>query len=142
MKKITKVSLKALVLSVIMVMLLSGTALANGSAEGIEVSPNVINLDSNGGSFSIHTNISNSSLEVVSLLAVLPNNNSTNITDYWTFSDDMGDLVVKCRIGDVKELISELISEGTITFALTVFSTYSNETTTYYDDVRVISCGE
>lgn len=138
MNKIIKVSLKALVLSVILVILLSGTALANGSADGIEVSPNVINLDSNGGSFSIHTNIPYSTVIDVSLLAVLADSDIVTIPIYGTFADDRGDLVVKCIIGEVKELISE----GNTIFELTVSTSISGEPTTYDDTVRVISCGK
>jgi len=135
MNKMTKMALKTLIISIILVMLLSGTALANGSADGIEVSPNVINLDSNGGSFSIHTNIPFSSVTVELLTA-----DGTPITKIVPFSDDRGDLVVKFDPRDDEG--NYLFGVGDVTFELTVSASSSAVTTIYDDTVRVISCGK
>ncbi|MFC1866001.1 hypothetical protein ACFLYB_04750 [Chloroflexota bacterium] len=92
MKKAINIALKTLILTIILAMLISSPILANGSADGIEVSPNVINLDSKGGSFSIHTNIPFSIVQDVSLIA-----DGTIIPISATFADDRGDLVVFIR---------------------------------------------
>ena len=133
MKKTINIALKTLILTIILAMLISSPILANGSADGIEVSPNVINLDSKGGSFSIHTNIPFSIVQDVSLSA-----DGNIIPISATFADDRGDLVVK--FNPRNEDGGYLISVGDVTFELTV-SSYSG-LTTYYDIVRVISCGK
>lgn len=79
----------------------------------IQVSPNVLNLKSNGGAFTIHADIKyDSDLDV----EVYLNNNYNSVSILSTFADSTGDLVVRCDILDVKETVSE----GSVTIKLTV----------------------
>ncbi len=138
MKQVVKMALKTLIISIILVTLLSSTALANGSADGIEVSPNVINLDSNGGSFSIHTDIGYSKDYELFLEAHNANGVVNTIYILGSFSDSRGDLVVKFDPRDENE--EYLISVGEVTFYLTV--TLNGIDNTYSDKVKVISFGK
>jgi len=111
-----------------------GISLATGSFAQenvieVVVSPNVLNLQSNGGSVSLHTDINYNLVDGVEL----------EVEGYFpeirTFADDRGDLVVKCDIDTIKGMVSE----GTATFNLTVDTTYGVYLGT--DTIEVISRG-
>lgn len=106
----------ALMLVLPLVLGLANGVLANGATAGdefaLQVSPHVLNLDSYGGSVSLHTNIGYSTDLVVDLTV-------QGIQDFpilGTFADSRGELVVKCSVETVKE-IAEL---GAATFVLTL----------------------
>ncbi len=95
------------------------------------VSPNVLNLSSNGGSFSIHADINFNSVEDVSLSV-----GEVNVPISSTFADSRGDLVVKCNI----ETVKSMVFDGDIIFTLSVITLGGEYTGS--DMIRVISCGE
>jgi len=97
----------------------------------IQASPNTINLTSNGGSFSIHAVIGYSSVTGVELSV-----DGQSITEFWTFADDRGELVVKCNIN----LIKSMVSEGTATFDLVMHTAGGTHTGT--DTIRIINKGK
>jgi len=135
MKNAIKTAVKALSvpLVLVLVLVLSGTVMAAEDNLKIQVSPNVINLSSNGGSFSIHAEISYSLVEEENLGITV---NDEPILELTTFADDRGELVVKCEI----DYIKELLETGEATFILTVDTAdgeFSGE-----DTVRVIECGK
>ena len=90
----------------ITLLIICGSLLActqNGTIE-ITISPHVLNLESSGGAFTIHTDIKyNPDVEV----EVYLNNKMDSVTISSTFADSRGDLVIKCDILDVKEIVSE-----------------------------------
>ena len=129
MKKLSKLFVKVLIISTILVLALSGTILADDNTVEVMVSPNVLALNSNGGSVSLHTDISYSLVTGMSLTV-----NGLYMLIAYTFADDLGDLVVKCDINELKELVSE---ETTAAFVLTVST--ANSTYTGTDTVKVAS---
>ncbi len=77
------------------------------------VSPNMLALNSNGGSVSLHADINYSLVEGTSLTV-----DGEDFPIAYTFADDRGDLVVKCNIDTLKSVIPEGAAEAV--FALTV----------------------
>jgi hypothetical protein len=104
---------------------------ADAGTVEIQVSPNTINLKSNGGVFSIHAVISYSSVTQVELSV-----DGQNVSEFTTFADDRGELVVRCSL----EKIKSMISEGTATFVLVVHT--ASDTHTGTDTIRVIDRGK
>jgi hypothetical protein len=96
----------------------------------IQVSPNTINLTSNGGRVSIHAVISYSAVTQVELAV-----DGAGVTDFTTFADDRGELVVRIDI----DLIKSMLSEGTATFDLVMHTAGGTYTGT--DTIRVINRG-
>jgi len=90
---------------------LAGVALAEGDIV-VQVSPNVLNLQSKGGSLSLHTDLAFSLAKEVFLTVegedVLPIN---------TFDDDCDNLVVKASLENIKDMVVDL---DEATFTLTV----------------------
>ncbi len=82
---------KALIISIILIVPLSGAILADDIGIEVVVSPNVLALNSIGGTVSLHTDVSYSEVaeEEMSLTV---NGNSIDITDI--FADNRGELVV------------------------------------------------
>ena len=111
MKKLFRLCTKALLVSAILTLLLSGAALADDNTIDMVVSPNVLNIESNGGSISIHTDIGYVS-EADTTLEV----NGTKIENIYTKTDSCGNLVVKCSIDTVKDMV---IGEEEAVFTLT-----------------------
>ena len=128
MKRLSIVCIKALLISIILIVPLSGAILAEDNAIEVVVSPNVLALNSNGGSISLHADIRYSLVEDTSLTV-----NGEDMPIASTFADDRGDLVVKCDIDELKEMVSE---ETTATFELTV-GTESGDEYTGTDTIRV-----
>jgi len=119
-------SIKALIISVILVVPLSGTILAADDPIepieiGVMVSPNVLALNSNGGSVSLHANINYYS---VSLAETALTVNGEPLKIYYQFADDRGDLVVKCSIGELKNMVEE---DSEAVFVLTVYTKIGGE---------------
>lgn len=96
----------------------------------IQVSPNTINLTSNGGALSIHAVISYNSVNQVELSV-----DGQSVTEFSTFADDRGELVVRCNI----EMIKSMVSEGTATFDLVMYTAAGTHTGT--DTIRIINKG-
>jgi len=128
---VIKTTIKALSIPLVLLLIFSGTVMAAEDNITIQVSPNVINLSSNGGSFSIHAEIGYSLVEDQSLEV-----NGTPVAIFDTFADYRGELVVKCNIDTVKDLLDT----GDATFVLTVYTTDAEYTGT--DIIRVIDCGK
>jgi len=110
-KRLLKLFIKALFVSTILTVPLSSVALAADNTIDMVVSPNVLNIESNGGSISIHTNIGYVSAADATLEV-----NGTLIEDISTFTDSRGNLVVKCSINTVKSIV---VGEEEATFVLT-----------------------
>ena len=111
MKKLFKLCIKALLVSTILTLLLSGAALADDNTIDMVVSPNVLNIESNGGSVSIHTNIGYVSAADATLEV-----NGTLIDTIYTFTDSRGNLVVKCSSNTIKNIV---VGEDEAVFVLT-----------------------
>lgn len=141
-RKLTRILTITLVMVTVLLVSVTGNVLANqrieGDDYGIEVSPNTLNIYSNGNAGNIHSNIPYTDLTVVSL-KVTVNDNDEEI-DFSTSQDDLGDLVVTFDIDDVKDILSPEVDEAT--FALTCFYVVDEvvgDSFTVYDYVPVIS---
>jgi hypothetical protein len=99
LKKLLKLSIKALLLTALIVIPVSGAVLAENDTFDMVVAPNVINLESSGGSVHVHTNTAGIPADVA--LTV----DGVLINDIYTFTDSCGNLVVKCSITTVKEIV-------------------------------------
>ena len=100
MKRHLRFFIKALLVSTILTVPLSSTVLAADNTIDMVVSPNVLNIESNGGSISIHTNIGYVSAADATLEV-----NGTPIETIYTFTDSRGNLVVNCSINAVKPIV-------------------------------------
>lgn len=89
------------------------SACAQDNKIEITASPNVLNLESSGGVFTIHAGISYDTDQDVK---VYLNDDMDSVSILSTFADSRGDLVVRCDILDVKQEVSE----GPVTIELTV----------------------
>ncbi|MFC1946699.1 hypothetical protein ACFLXY_02130 [Chloroflexota bacterium] len=112
MVKFIKMLTMTLVLVTILLVSLTGTVLANGRIKGpdydIEVSPNVLNIDSYGNSGNIHTNIPVASLtdDILKLTV-----NDTQI-EFGTGMDTLGHLVIYFDMDTVEDIL--VTEEGEI----------------------------
>ncbi len=129
MNRLFKLCIKALLISALLTVPLSGTVLASdNNTIDIVVSPHVLNIESNGGSISIHTDIGYVSEDDATLKV-----NETTIEEIWTFTDSRGNLVVKCSINAVKFIVA---GEEEATFVLT--AVYDGGFYTGTDTIAVI----
>jgi len=128
MNRLSKLCIKVLLISALLTVPLSGTILASDNTIDIVVSPHVLNIESNGGSISVHTDIGYVSPEDAVLKV-----DGTTIEEIWTFTDTSGNLVVKCSIDTVKDIV---IGKEEATFVLT--ANYNGETYTGTDTIDVI----
>ena len=126
MKRVSMLFIKTLIISTILIVAVSGTILADDNSIEVALSPNVLAINSNGGSVSLHADIKYSLVKETSLTV---NGLDMPIAD--TFADDRGDLVVKCDIG----ILEDRVSEGTATFELTVITADDEYTGT--DTIKV-----
>ena len=101
MKRQLHLFIKIILIATIIIIPLSNTVLANDNTIDIVVSPNVLNIESNGGSISIHTDF-----HYVQEADVSMEVNETPIDNINTFADNCGNLVVKCSIDTVKTLVA------------------------------------
>jgi hypothetical protein len=103
-------------------------AYAQDNTFELQVSPNVLNLESNGGVVTLHADIGYSSQYDLDLEV-----NGQDLPIAATFPDSRGDLVIKCRLAVVKDLVEV----GEATFDLTIDGVYAGT-----DTIRVIDeCG-
>ena len=128
MKRILNSVMKALLISTLLVVALSGTVLAEDGTIDMVVSPQVLNIESNGGSISIHTNIG-----FVSIADTTVEVDGKEIKVEATFTDNCGNLVVKCDIDEVKGIV---INDESAVFVLAC--NYSDGVYTGSDSVPVI----
>ena len=133
MSRIIKKLAMTLVVAVILVISIAGIVFADDDTMEIVVSPNVLNLESNGGSISIHTDVGYVVPPGAFQADVTLEVNGVLVEKVGTFPDSSGNLVVKADIDTVKEIIAV---EGEATFYLT----YNDTHTTYTDDdtIKVI----
>jgi archaellum component FlaG (FlaF/FlaG flagellin family) len=109
--KALMVGSKALFIALILTVLPLSAVLAADNTIDMVVSPNVLNIESNGGSISIHTDIGYVSEDDAALEV-----NETPIETITTFVDNRGNLVVKCSIDTVKNIV---VGTDEATFVLT-----------------------
>ncbi len=103
MKKILNSVMKALLISTLCVVALSGTVLAeDGTIIDIEVSPQVLNIESNSRYVHIHADIGFGIVEDTNVEV-----NKEEIEVKYAFADDCGNLVVICDIEEVKEIVKD-----------------------------------
>jgi len=91
-----------MVLAALLVISITGTVFAEDGTIDMEVSPHVLNIESNGGSISIHTDIGFGFVEDATVEV-----NGEEIEVISTFADDCGNLVVICDIEEVKEIVKD-----------------------------------
>ena len=130
MKKLLNLSIKTLLLTALMVIPVSGAVLAKDQdINTIVVAPNVISLESNGGSIHVHTGIGGIPDDVTLYV------NDVEVMDrLYLFTDSCGNLVVKCSITTVKGMVT--VGEDA-EFYLT-YSRNGNSYTTDIDYVPII----
>ena len=122
-----------LAVAAILVISIASIVFADDGTMEIVVSPNVLNLESNGGSISVHTDVGYVIPQGASQADVTLEVNGVLVESVGTFPDRSGNLVVKADIDTVKEIIAV---EGEATFYLTY-----NDTHTIYtgdDTIQVI----
>jgi hypothetical protein len=128
MNRLFKLCIKALLISALLTVPLAGTVFASDNTIDIVVSPNVLSIESNGGSISVHTDIGYVSAADAALTV-----NGELIDRIWTFTDSRGNLVVKCSINTVKSIV---VGEDEATFVLT--ADYNGGIYTGTDTIAVI----
>ena len=121
-----------LLLVLAMLVVPASGVLAEDNSIDVVVSPNVLNLESFGGSVSLHTDIAYRLVEDAALTV-----NGIEVLPISTFADDRGQLVVKCSMATV-EAIVEMVEPGEATFDLTVTGT-DGLTYSGTDTIKVIS---
>lgn len=128
MKRLFKLSVKALLLAVLLIVPVSGTVFADDNTINMVVSPSVLNIESNGGSISIHTDIGYVPSSDATLMV-----NGTVIEGINTFVDSCGNLVVKASVDTVKSIVA---GEESAYFVLTC--NYNGGIYTGTDSIDVI----
>ena len=104
---------------IVLVTMLPAAVFAQEDTLDVQLSPNTISLNSKGGVISLHVDINYSLVVTEDLELVL--NEEFPLSILYTFADDRGDLVIKCSLGEVKEIVSESVE--TAMFDLTVVTT-------------------
>ena len=117
--------------SLLIVSALAASVPAQAAELNIVVAPSTLNLASNGGCVTIHAEIGYGAAQSVELFV-----NGQNADVLFTFPDSRGELVVRCGI----ETIKQMVSVGEATFVLTVHT--ANGTYTGSDTIRVIDRGD
>ena len=130
MRTATRRSMSLALVLVVLLGSLAGVALADGNSIEVTVSPNVLNLQSKGGSLSLHTDLAYSLAEAVTLTM-----DGTTVPNRSTFADDCGNLVVKADLETIKGMLTG--DEDEATFELTVET--ANGTYVGSDTIDVIS---
>jgi len=123
-----KLGIKAVLVATLLAIPITGIANAEDGTIEMVVSPNVLSLESNGGSISIHTDIGYVAPADVTLEV-----NGEPVDKVWTFTDSCGNLVVKCSITEVKGMVTS--GEDAI---FDLICNYNGGTYTGSDTVRVI----
>ena len=112
MDRLSKLFVGTMLLVTLLAVVLTTGALAEDTIEVVVVvSPNVLNLNSNGGSVSLHTDID---YAVVVVGGVELYVGGDLVKPIWTFADLRGDLVVKCNI----DIVKDMVDVGEATFVL------------------------
>ncbi|MFC1962868.1 hypothetical protein ACFLWB_02595 [Chloroflexota bacterium] len=111
MSRLIKMLTMTLVMVTMLLVSVTGTVSAAAGTINMVVSPHVLNIESKGGSISIHTDIG-FGLVVDTTVEV----NGEEIEVISTFADDCGNLVVKCSIDEVKGIV---IDDESANFVLT-----------------------
>ena len=112
MDRLSKACVGTMLLVMLLAVVLTTGALAEDTIEVVVVvSPNVLNLNSNGGSVSLHTDID---YAVVVVGGVELYVGGDLVKPIWTFADLRGDLVVKCNI----DIVKDMVDVGEATFVL------------------------
>ena len=134
MKRSSKLCVGTLLLVTLVAVILTNGVFALDNTIEVVVSPNVLNLRSNGGSLSLHTDIGYGSVGVAELYV---DDQPEPVDGIWIFADDRGDLVVKCSLYTVKGMVEV----GEATFRLEV-DTKDGLHYSGTDTIRVIACGK
>ena len=124
MKRSLKLSVVTLILVLALAIGLTTLASAQDNTIDLVASPNVLNLESNGGVVTLHADVAYSLVYKLELEV-----NDQPLTIDSTFWDSRGDLVIQCDLATVKDMV-EL---GEATFDLTVNDLYTGT-----DTIRVI----
>ena len=132
MRRPTKFCVGILLMVTLLAFVLPTAVLAEEDSIVIMVSPNVLAINSIGGSVSLHADISYSLVVGTSLTV-----NDIDLPILYTFADDRGDLVVKCSIGKLKEIVTENEADEAV-FVLTVY-TVGGDVRTGTDTIGVAS---
>ena len=131
MKRLFKLCVGTLSLVALLAVILTSGVLAQDNTIEVVVSPNVLNLKSNGGSVSLHTDIRYALVSDAELYV-----EGQLVEPISTFADDRGDLVVKCNLDKVKDMVA--VGEATFVLnATTQDGLYSGT-----DTIRVIARGK
>ncbi|MFC1977621.1 hypothetical protein ACFLWS_05085 [Chloroflexota bacterium] len=128
MSRLIKMLTMALALVTMPLVSVTGTVFAADGTIDVEVSPHVLNIESNGGSISIHTDIGYVAPEDTTVKV-----NGEEIERISTILDNRGNLVVKCDIDEVKGIV---IPDELAVFVLTC--NYNDGVYTGSDSVPVI----
>lgn len=116
--------MKTCMVTLILVLALAAglTSLVSAEDNTIElvVSPNVLNLESNGGVVTLHADIGYSSQYYLELEV-----NNQPLPIALTFPDSRGDLVIKCSLTTVKSMVEV----GEAIFELTINDIYAGTDT-------------
>ena len=120
MKRSLRFSVVALVLVVALAVGLTTLASAEDNTVDMVVSPNVLNLESNGGCVTLHVDIGYSDEYVLELEV-----NDQPLVIQSSFWDSRGDLVIRCDLATVKDMVEV----GEATFNLTIDSLYTGTDT-------------
>jgi hypothetical protein len=131
MKRLSKLCVGTLSLVALLAVILTSGVFAQDNTIEVVVSPNVLNLNSNGGSVSLHTDIGYA-LVIDAELYV----EGQRVEQISTFADSRGDLVVKCNLDTVKSMVAV----GEATFVLEVDT--QNGPYSGTDTITVISRGQ
>ena len=112
MRTARRTSMMLVVAVLVLLGSLAGVALAEGDIV-VQVSPNVLNLQSKGGSLSLHTDLDFDSAEGVVLTVDDTVDDTVGddgqvVPDIETFADACGNLVVKADLDTIKEMVADL----------------------------------
>ena len=131
MSRSAKLCMGTLILVMIAMVGLTGIALGQDNTVDLVVSPNVLNLGSNGGVVTLHAEIAYSAVVGTDLEV-----DGQSLPIASTFADSRGELVIKCRLATVKSMVAV----GDATFDLTVYT--GGATYTGTDTINVIAKGK
>ena len=131
MKRLFKLCVGTLLLVTLVAVILTSGVFAQDNTIEVVVSPNVLNLKSNGGSVSLHTDIRYALVLDAELYV-----EGQLVEPISTFADDRGDLVVKCNLDKVKDMVA--VGEATFVLEVTTQDGLYSGT----DTIRVIARGK
>ena len=120
MKRSLRLSVVALVLVVALAVGLTTLASAEDNTVDMVVSPNVLNLESNGGCVTLHVDIGYNPYYDLALEV-----NNQTLPILFKFPDSRGDLVIRCSLATLKDMVEV----GEATFNLTINSLYTGTDT-------------